>query len=136
MLQLMKTQNSDAVSGISRRRVVVGIDPSLRSSLAEQACGRSLVIDSYRSWHCGTWIGDLTVRWRPVDLGPDYVELAPLDGVRLFANGRLLGFLRAAGPVVRRGGLPFRRGLGINLERPDLWIDYLDHPTSFGPDEA
>lgn len=132
----MKTQNPNADSGILRGRVLVGIDPSLRSSLAEQACDRSLVIDSYRSCHCGTWIGDLTVSWRPVDPGPDYVELTPLDGVRLFTNRRLLGFLRAAGPVVRRGGLPFRRGIGISLERPDLWIDYLDDPASFGLDEA
>lgn len=132
----MKTQDPKAASGILRGRVVVGIEPSLRSSLAEQACGRSLVIDSYRSWQCGTWIGDLTVGWARVDLGPDYVELAPLDGVRLFADRRLLGFLRAAGPVVRLGGLPFRRRLGIDLERPDLWIDYLEHPASFGLDEA
>lgn len=65
-----------------------------------------------------------------MDLGPDYVELAPVDGVRLFANRRLLGFLRTAGPIVRRGGLPFLRRLGINLEWPDLWIDNLDHPAS------
>lgn len=132
----MKTQDPKAASGIVRGRILVGIEPSLRSSLGEQACGRSLVIDSYRSWHCGTWIGDLTVGWHPVDLGPDFVDFAPIDRVRLFANRRLLGFLRAAGSVVRRGGLPFRRGLGINLERPDLWIDYLDHPASFGLDEA
>jgi hypothetical protein len=117
---------------IPRSPVAVGVDPDLRPSLRSLAGGRVLVIDSFRSWQCGTWVGDLTVAWRDTAPGPDFAELAPIDDVRLFANRRLLRLLRDGGAVLRRGGLPFRRGLGVNLERPELWIDYLEHPSSFG----
>jgi len=110
--------------------VSVGVEPDLRASLAFLAAGRLIAIDSFRSWHCGTWIGDLTVQWRAAEPGLDFAELAPLEGVRIFAHRRLLRLLHEAGPVLRRGGLPFHRGLGISLTRGELWIDYLDHPFS------
>ena len=110
--------------------VAVDAEPALRASLAALGEGRLLVIDSFRSWQCGTWIGDLTVNWRSAEPGPDFAELAPIEGVRIVAHRRLLRLLHEAGPVLRRGGLPFHRGLGISLARGELWIDYLDHPSS------
>ncbi len=48
-----------------------------------------------------------------------------------------LGMLLKAGPTLVRGGLPFRRGISLRLERPEMWIDYLEHPASFGlPEES
>lgn len=110
--------------------VAVGVEPALRASLAALGEGRLIAIDSFRSWQCGTWIGDLTVEWRAAAPGADFVECAPIEGVRVFANRRLLRLLDEAGPVLRRSGLPFQRGLGISLARGELWIDYLDHPSS------
>lgn len=116
--------------------VVVDVESSLRPSLRALAGGRFLVIDSFRSWQCGTWIGNLTVEWRDADPGPAFAELEPLEGVRLFADRRLLRLLRDGGPLLRRGGLLFHHGLGISLARGDLWIDYLEHPSSFGLPET
>lgn len=129
-------RNTIAGRLIPRSLISVGLDPALRSVLSERSSGRTLVIDAFRSWQCGTWIGDLTVHWWDAEPGPEFAELAPLEGIRLFANRRLLRLLRDGGAILRRGRLPFRGGLTLTLDRPELWIDYLDHPSSFGLPEA
>lgn len=121
---------------IPRSAISVGVDRALRSSLPALAAGRSLVIDSFRLWQCGTWVGDLTVEWWAAEPGPEFAELASLDGVRLFANRRLLRLLRDGEAMLRRGRLPFRRGLAVTLEHGELWIDFLEHPSSFGLTEG
>lgn len=122
---------SAGTAPIPRSVLAVGIDHSLRGSLAQRAAGRDLVIDGSRSWQCGTWVGDLTVEWWRREPGDDYVALEPLEGVRLFAHRRLLGLLRLAGPTLVRSRLPILGGLAVTLERPELWIDFLDRPTAF-----
>lgn len=127
-------ENITSASGgrlIPRSLISVGLDPGLRSSLPERSSGQLLVIDFFRSWQCGTWIGDLTVSWLDAEPGPEFAELAPIEGVRLFANRRLLRLLRDGGAILQRGRLPFRGGLTVTLDRPELWIDYLDRPSSF-----
>ena len=128
--------NTSAGHLVPRSLISVGLDPALRSSLSERSGGQVLVIDAFRSWQCGTWIGDLTVKWRDAEPGPEFAELAPLEGIRLFANRRLLRLLRDGGATLRRGRLPFRGGLTLTLDHPELWIDYLDRPSSFGLPEA
>jgi hypothetical protein len=121
---------------IPRTRIPIEIEPPLKASLPEVAHGRTLVIDASISCRCGPRVGTLSVGWRANVPGSSFVELAPLEGVRLFANRRLLGILSRAGVVVRRGGLPFGHGIRLDLERPELWIDYLDHPASFRFEDA
>jgi hypothetical protein len=118
---------------IPRSTLAVGVEPGLRPSLRSVAAGRAVVIDATRFRQCGTWVGSLDVAWRPAEPGPGYVELEPIEGVRVFAAADVVGLLRAAGATLGRGGLPFRRGLRIELARPDLWIDYLERPASFPP---
>jgi hypothetical protein len=111
----------------------IGIEPGIRDRLAAMASGRSVVIDAYREWLCGSWIGDLTVVIADGDPGPDFEALEPIDGVPVYASRRIARLLGAAGGVLRLGGLPFRRGLGLSLERPELWIDFLENPARFAP---
>ena len=121
---------------VARSTISVEVNTALRSSLRRLAAGRILVIDSFRSWCCGTWIGDLTVEWWTTEPDTEFVELAPIEGIRLFAKRRLLGLIGDAGVVLRWGRFSFRRGLAVELRRPELWIDYLDHPARFDPPEG
>lgn len=111
----------------------IRLDPSLEGSLVGRADGRVLVIDDFRSWSCGTWIGDLTIGWSRTPPGDRFVELAPLEGVPVFTRRRLIRLLDAAGPTVTRSHAPLFGGLRIGLDRPELWIDYLDRPQAWGP---
>ena len=116
---------------IPRSVLALGIDHSLRGSLARRAAGRHIVIDGFRSWRCGTWVGDVTVEWRRRERGEDFAALEPLEGVRVFAKRELLGLLRLAGPTLVPSRLPILGGLAMTLEQPELWIDFLDRPSAF-----
>lgn len=65
-----------------------------------------------------------------------YVELASFEGVRLFAESRLLAVLGDAGPSLRLGGPPFARHLPVELDRPERWIDFLEGPGGAGREAA
>jgi len=112
------------------------LDPSLEGRLTARADGRVLVIDAFRSWMCGTWIGDLTVEWWRTPPDGDFVALAPLEDVPVFVHGRLVRLLDAAGATVARNRVPFLGGLTIELARPELWIDYLDRPRAWSQASA
>ena len=113
--------------------MTIRVDRSLSGSLAGRADGRVLVIDNFRSWSCGIWVGDLTVVWSPVPSTDEFTELVPLEGVAVYARRRLVRLLDAAGPTINRNHLSFFGGLRIALDRPELWIDYLDRPQAWAP---
>lgn len=113
--------------------MTIRLDRSLEGSLVGRADGRVLVVDDFRTWSCGTWIGDLTVDWSRMPPGDHFVELAALDGVAVYVRRRIVRLLDAAGPTITRSHLPFFGGLRIALDRPELWIDYLDRPQAWGP---
>jgi hypothetical protein len=73
-------------------------------------------------------IGDLTGDFKETPPGPGYVELASIEGVRVFAEARLLTILDDAGPSLRLSGFPFARHLAVDLDRPERWIDFLEGP--------
>ena len=108
----------------------VRVEPRLRAEIASRSLGRVLVIDYFATQRCGTVTGDLTVRFSPAPGPVGFVELAPVEGVRVFANERLSGLLRAAGPTLRLSGLSVLRRPAITLDRPELWIDFLDRPVA------
>ena len=110
------------------------LDRSLEGSLAAQAAGRVIVIDAYRNWSCGTWIGDVTARWERTAPDRGFVMVASVDGVPVAVNEAVLGLLDAAGPTLRGGGRFRRNGLRVELDRPELWIDYLNRPATFPRD--
>jgi hypothetical protein len=113
---------------IARSQISVGLDPSLRASLGSLAAGRVLVLDYFASRRCSVVIGDLTCELRAAPPAGDFVELAPIQGVRLFVEQRLLAILADAGPSLRLAGPPFARHLAVELEEPERWIDFLDGP--------
>ena len=107
------------------------LDRSLEGSLAARAAGRVIVIDAYRNWNCGTWIGDLTARFgaEPPDGG--FVEAEPVEGVRVLVRANLARLLGEAGASLHGGGLFRRSGLRVQLDRPELWISWLEQPTAW-----
>ena len=113
---------------ISRSQVSLGVEPSLRDSLVRMANGRLIVIDYFASRRCSVVIGDLTGDFRDTPPGRGFVELSSVEGVRVFAESRLLAVLREAGSTLRLGGPPFVRHLAFDLDRPERWIDFLDGP--------
>jgi hypothetical protein len=109
-------------------RVTIGIEPALRTDLASRAAGRVLVIDYWASRRCGVVTGDLTARFSDRDVNGSYVEGAPIEGVRIVVEERLLDVLEQSQPTLRLTGPTFRRRLGMELARPELWLDFLDGP--------
>ncbi|MEO8252630.1 MAG: hypothetical protein ABI978_06705 [Chloroflexota bacterium] len=116
---------------MKRHAPAIGLDPSLRGALALLSNGRVLVIDSFRSVRCGCATGDITVAWRREQPVGDFVELGPLEGIRVFARRGLLGLLSVAEPSLSQGNRLLRTRLVVSLGRPELWIDYLDRPALF-----
>ena len=118
----------DAGLAVPRSQISLGVEPTLRGSLAELANGRVLVIDYFASRRCSIVIGDLTGDFEDTPPGMGYVELASIEGVRVFTESRLLALLGDAGSTLRLGGPPFARHLAIDLDRPERWIDFLERP--------
>ena len=118
----------DAATIVPRSRISLGVEPTLRGSIAQLAKGRVLVIDYFASRRCSVVVGDLTVDFEDTPPGPGYVELASIESVRVFAESRLLGVLGDAGSSLRLGGPPFARHLAVDLGQPERWIDFLEGP--------
>jgi len=119
-----------STSGVGAPRPVIALDiaPSLRDQLPALAAGRALVIDYYAGARCGTVVGDLTAKFRPMPTNDAYVPIASIDGVRVFAEARLIRLLEDAGGGLDLGGLPFARHLVVTLRQPELWLAFLDRP--------
>jgi len=118
----------DTGTVVPRSQISLGVEPTLRGSLAQLANGRMLVIDYFASRRCSIVLGDLTGDFEDTEPGMGYVELASIETVRVFAESRLLAVLRDAGPTLRLGGPPFARHLAVELDRPERWIDFLEGP--------
>jgi hypothetical protein len=118
----------DTGTVVPRSRMALAVEPTLRASLGRLANGRVLVIDYFASRRCSVVIGDLTGDFREAPPGPRYAELASIEGVRVFAESRLLDVLGDAGSSLRLGGPPFARHLAVELDRPERWIDFLEGP--------
>ena len=115
---------------VPRSRISLGVVPALRASLARMAHGRVIVIDYFVSRTRRQWVvfGDLTINFAHAPPGPGFVELAGIEGVRIFVESRLLAVLAEAGPTLRLAGAPFARHLVIELELPERWIEFLKGP--------
>jgi hypothetical protein len=118
----------DPAEVVPRSQVSLGVEPSLRGSLAQMANGRLIVIDYFAGRRCSVVIGDLTGEFRDTPPGNGYLELSNIEGVRVFAESRLLSLLGEAGTTLRLGGPSFARHLAFDLDRPERWIDFLDGP--------
>jgi hypothetical protein len=107
---------------------ILGVHDSVRGRLGSLAAGRVLAIGYFRSSRCGAVVGDFSLSWRRVPPGSSYVALAPVEGISVFADRRLLDVLRRAGPELWQGSW-FNRGTPtIRLADPESWIDFLDGP--------
>ena len=113
-------------TAIPRDRISVGLATDVRPTLRSVAGGRVIVIDCFASHRCGLTIGDLTAHFQAAEPGPGYAELWALEGVRLFAQMHLLNLLAAAGVTLRWRGSWFARRLALELDRPELWLEFLE----------
>jgi hypothetical protein len=120
--------SADTGTVVPRSQISLGIEPSLRGSLAHLANGRVLVVDYFASRRCSVVIGDLTADFVEMPPGPGYVEVGSVEGVRVFAEPRLLAVLADTHASLRLSGPPFARHLAIDLDPPERWLDFLEEP--------
>jgi hypothetical protein len=118
----------DSGATVPRSQISLSVEPSLRGSLAHHANGRVLVIDYFLSRRCSVVIGDLTADFEEMPPGAGFVEVGSVEGVRVFAEPRLLAVLADTESSLRLSGPPFARRLALDLDRPERWIDFLDEP--------
>lgn len=112
------------------RTVRLAVDPNVRGRIAAIAAGRTLVVDYYATRCCtSVWVGDLAVSWRDADVEEiRTAELEPVDGVRVVADRHLLDVLAVGEPVLTLAGPSFARHLAVRLDRPEVWIAFLESP--------
>ncbi len=106
----------------------IAVEPRLREELAEIAAGRTLVIDYFASQRCGVVSGDLTAVFRDEAGDGTFLDAVPAEGVRIAVDERLRDVLEESRATLRLTGPRFRRRLAIELERPELWLDFLNRP--------
>ena len=106
--------------------------PRLRSHLPELARGKVIVIDYFASGRCGVVVGDITAGFAAVPPSDTHVELADLDGVRVFAEARLIPLLEKTAVTLDRRRLPFGPRLAIRLDRSERWLEFLQQPGTCG----
>ena len=123
------TIESKSAGTIPRSSLAIAIHPDLRGSLAGMARGRRLVIGYVASARCGTVVGDLSLEWRSETPSPRHRRLAPVEGIELYADERLLGVLAIGQPELRPGSLLRRGTPRLQLSRPEFWIDFLEGPS-------
>jgi hypothetical protein len=114
---------------IPRSRISIAVHPSLRGSLARLGRGRALVIGYFASARCGVVVGDLSISWRSAAPGGRFRRLAPVAGVDLFADVRLLEVLEEAAPELRPPSILRRGTPTIFLGLPERWLEFLEGPT-------
>lgn len=108
--------------------MTIRLDERLAGSLAARARGRIVVIDAYRSWACGTWVGDITARFA-ASAPEGFLPSGAVEGVPVVVRSTLSRLLDAAGAELQ-GGARFRRdSLRVSLDRPELWLDWLAKPA-------
>ena len=106
----------------------ITVGPSLEGRLTVQSAGRVLVIDAYRTRSCCAWIGDLTTRWEKVPPTEGFAAPVLVDGVPVVVRSSLVGLLEDAGASLHRAGLIRRDAIRVELDRPELWIAWLEQP--------
>jgi hypothetical protein len=73
-------------------------------------------------------VGDITADFGPQPAAETYVKLADLDGVPVFAEGRLVPLLEQTATSLDLRRLPFGRHLRVTLDRPERWLEFLERP--------
>ena len=114
---------------VPRNRISIALDADLHGSLAGLARGRRLVIGYFAARRCGTVVGDLSVAWHVEPPASWHRRLAPIEGVEVYADERLLGVLDIGRPELRCGSLLRRGTPRLHLSSPECWIDFLEGPT-------
>jgi hypothetical protein len=109
-----------------------------RARLRRDASDRSLLIDFYAARCCTSGlIGDLETRWvesrwlEAASAG-EAKPLGAIEGVPILADRRLLALLAGGAELVRAGPV-FARSIGVRLDHPEAWLDFLDTPAARRP---
>jgi len=113
---------------IPRSELSLGVEPTLRATLAGLAAGRILVVDYFASRRCSVTVGDVTAGFSATPPGAGFAALASIEGVPVFVELRLLPVLREGVATLILAGPTFARHLAVRLERPERWLDFLEEP--------
>jgi len=106
--------------------VRLDVEPNLQQELPHLARGRPLIVDYYAVPLRGIRVGDITAGFRSRLLEPCYVELEPINGVRVLAHRRLMELLTDGGATLRLAGVLSFRHVAVSLPHPERWIDFLE----------
>ena len=106
----------------------IGADLRATRRIAEEARGRTLLIDFFASRCCtSVLVGDLETRW----LDPaQVVGLEPIGSINatpIVADPALTAVLRAGGARLVAGGW-LGRSIRVRLDVPEAWLDFLETP--------
>jgi hypothetical protein len=114
---------------IAKSPIHIAASPDLAAQLSARARGRPLVIDYFSSRHRGLSVGDMTAEFATRSLEPRYVEIEPIEGVRILVERHLIDLLaNGASLTVRRRFLGWR--FDVSLAQPELWLEVLEsHPS-------
>lgn len=108
----------------------IGADPRATRQIAEDARGRTLLIDFYASRCCrSVLVGDLETRW--LDPGQDagLEPIGSVSGTPIVADPGLTRVLRDGAARLVAGGW-LGRSFQVRLDVPEAWLDFLDTPAA------
>jgi hypothetical protein len=108
--------------------VAVGVSPRLRGELSQLAGGRALILDYFVTARCGSVVGDITAGFGREPRLDGYARLDDVEGVRVYAERRLLPLLEEAGARLDKRRMPFGPQIGLRLDRPEQWLGFLEGP--------
>lgn len=110
---------------LPRVDVRLRIDIRLVAALRRIAAGRPLIVGcalrNIRGWR----YGDLTVGFDAASLTPAYVTAAPVAGVPIAIDRRLVNVLRRGATIDVRSGF-LGDAVAVDLDHPEDWLDFLD----------
>jgi hypothetical protein len=111
---------------VASSSVRLDAQPNLNQALPQLARGRPLIVDYYAVSFRGIRVGDITAGFASSLREPCYVELEPINGVRVLAHRRLLGLLTEGGATLRLAGVLSLWHVAVILPHPERWIDFLE----------
>lgn len=105
-------------------------DPRATRRITAESQGRTLLIDFFASRCCtSVLVGDLETRWLDPGRDVEFEPIGSINATRIVADPALTAVLRDGGARIVAGGW-LGRSLGVRLDVPEAWLDFLDTPAA------